>query len=79
MSARIRLAVSDRVAQLRLDRPDKLNALDAAMVAELAARCAEIERRQDVAVVVLSGEGKAFCAGGDIEAWSGESPEAFLR
>ena len=79
MTARIQLDVSDRVARLRLDRPDKLNALDAEMVAELAARCAELEHRQDVAVVILSGEGKAFCAGGDIEAWSGESPEAFGR
>ncbi|MEM8914866.1 MAG: enoyl-CoA hydratase/isomerase family protein, partial [Pseudomonadota bacterium] len=42
-------------------------------------RCREIERRDDVRVVILSGEGKAFCAGGDIEAWSDETPDAFGR
>ena len=67
------------VAHLRLNRPAKLNALDRAMVARLAARCAEIEHDDGIRVVILSGEGKAFCAGGDIEAWAGESPESFGR
>ncbi len=49
------------------------------MVAELSRLCAEIEGCAETRVVILSGEGKAFCAGGDIEAWSGESPEAFGR
>jgi enoyl-CoA hydratase/carnithine racemase len=76
--SRIRLSVAGGIAHLRLDRPEKLNALDAAMVDELAARCREIERGT-ARVVILSGEGKAFSAGGDIGAWSGESPEAFGR
>ena len=67
------------VAHLRLNRPAKLNALDQQMVAKLAARCAEIEAAETVHVVILSGEGKAFCAGGDIEAWASEAPEAFGR
>lgn len=75
---RILLEVSDGVAQLTLNRPNKLNALDAEMVDDLAARCREIER-SSARVVILSGAGKAFCAGGDIEAWSGESPEVFGR
>ncbi len=79
MSDRIRLTVSNRVARLLLSRPDKRNAMDAAMVSELRTRCAEIEHARDVSVVILAGEGKAFCAGGDIEAWSGEGPEAFGR
>jgi enoyl-CoA hydratase/carnithine racemase len=64
---------------LRLNRPAKLNALDQTMVARLAARCAEIEHDAAIRVVILSGEGKAFCAGGDIEAWAGESPRDFGR
>ncbi|NNE80886.1 MAG: enoyl-CoA hydratase/isomerase family protein [Silicimonas sp.] len=77
--SRIDLRVEGNVGYLRLNRPDKLNALDAAMVGELAFRCREIERDDSIHVVILSGEGKAFCAGGDIEAWAEESPEAFGR
>lgn len=75
---RIALSVDGGIARLLIDRPDKLNALDAAMVDTLAARCREIER-SGARVVILSGAGKAFCAGGDIAAWSGETPEDFGR
>ena len=78
MSKRWILKVTGGIAQLRLNRPDKLNALDADMVDDLLIRCKEIER-SDARVVILSGEGKAFCAGGDIDAWSGESAETFGR
>ncbi|WP_299967665.1 enoyl-CoA hydratase/isomerase family protein [uncultured Roseobacter sp.] len=72
----IDLRVAGHVARLVLDRPEKLNALTAPMCDDLIARCRQIER-SDARVVILSGGGKAFCAGGDIEAWSGESAEAF--
>ncbi|MEM1388134.1 MAG: enoyl-CoA hydratase/isomerase family protein [Pseudomonadota bacterium] len=75
---RITLDIAQGIARLVLNRPEKLNALDAAMVDDMATRCREIER-SGARVVLLSGAGKAFCAGGDIEAWSGESPEAFGR
>lgn len=78
-ASRIDLDIADGIARLTLNRPDKLNALDADMMAELAGRCAEIERDPDALVVILAGAGKAFSAGGDIHAWSGESPEAFGR
>jgi enoyl-CoA hydratase/carnithine racemase len=76
--SRIRLSVEGGVARLVLDRPEKLNALDAEMVDDLAARCREVER-SGAAVAILSGEGRAFCAGGDIDAWSSEGAEAFGR
>lgn len=79
MSGDIDLTVSDGVAHLRLNRPEKLNALDRPMVARLAARCAEIELHPEARVVILSGEGRAFSAGGDIDAWSSETPEDFGR
>ncbi|NRB02980.1 MAG: enoyl-CoA hydratase/isomerase family protein [Rhodobacteraceae bacterium] len=72
------LDISGQVARLSIKRAEKLNALTAEMVDSLASRCREIER-SDARVVILSGEGKAFCAGGDIEAWSGETPEDFGR
>ncbi len=73
------LTIDGAIGQLRIVRPEKLNALDVAMVDDLAVRCREIEHHDDIRVVVLSGEGKAFSAGGDIEAWSAESPERFGR
>lgn len=75
---RLELTVSEGIARLTLNRPDKLNALDADMVDALALACREIERSA-ARVVILSGAGKAFCAGGDITAWSDETPEAFGR
>lgn len=77
--SRVGLTATGGIGHLRLNRPEKLNALDAGMIDELAARCREIERRDDIRVVCLSGAGKAFCAGGDIEAWAAESPERFGR
>ena len=76
--ARIRLAVADGIARLLVARPEKRNALDAAMVAGLARRCREIEQ-STARVVILAGEGGVFSAGGDIEAWSGLTPAAFAR
>ena len=73
------MRIAGAVGHLRLNRPEKLNAMDAEMVDELAARCREIEHHADIRVLILSGEGKAFCAGGDIEAWSSEGPERFGR
>ena len=78
MTDHIDLRLADGIAHLELNRPDKLNALDAAMVEALGQRCREIEHGP-ARVVILSGRGKAFCAGGDIEAWSHESPVAFGR
>ena len=77
--SRISLTIDGAIGQLRIVRPEKLNALDVAMVDDLATRCREIEHHDDIRIVVLSGEGKAFSAGGDIEAWSSESPERFGR
>lgn len=79
MSGRVALRVAGGVGHLRLERPEKLNALDMAMLGHLAARLAEIERDPAIRVVILSGEGKAFCAGGDIEAWAAMDPVEFGR
>ncbi len=72
----IEFEVSDGIARLVLNRPEKLNALTAEMCEQLADCCGEIER-SDARVVLLSGAGKAFCAGGDIDGWSAQTPERF--
>jgi len=65
----IDLSVDDRgVATLKLDRADKHNALNADMCDELVAAAKSINHNQEIRVVVLSAEGKSFCAGGDL-AW----------
>jgi enoyl-CoA hydratase/carnithine racemase len=74
--SRLDLTVADGVAQLVIRRADKLNALGAAMVDALLPLCRQIER-SSAQVVLLTGEGKSFCAGGDIAAWSALSPEDF--
>ena len=63
---RVALEVADGVATVRLDRPEKLNALDAAMFEALVATGRELIDRDDVRAVVLTGAGRAFCAGLDL-------------
>lgn len=53
-----------------LRRPEKFNALDIAMLRALEAALDEAEAADGVRVVLVCGEGKGFCAGGDVEAWS---------
>lgn len=59
----------DGVVQLTLDRPDRLNALNAEMVAALHAALDEIGRDRSCRVVVLTGAGRAFCAGLDLQGY----------
>jgi len=73
MSPFVDLAFEGPLARLTMKRADKLNALDRAMIDALAEASRAIEGSRDTRVAILSGEGKAFCAGGDIAAW-GELP-----
>ena len=66
MSERVRTEVSGHVAHVRMTRPDKLNALDNAMFEALVAAGARLAKDEDVRAVVLSGEGRGFCAGIDL-------------
>ena len=58
---------SDRVALVTINRPDSLNALNQEVMAEVADVFARIDRDKDIAVSVLTGEGRAFAAGADIK------------
>jgi enoyl-CoA hydratase/carnithine racemase len=61
------LDVSDGVANVRFSRPDKLNALTFDVYADLRDLFAELPHRGDVRAVVLTGEGRGFCSGGDVQ------------
>lgn len=63
----------DGVAQITLNRPDKLNAMTAEMVEMLHETLSEVGRNRDVRVVVLTGAGRGFCAGLDLGGY-GEAP-----
>ena len=58
------------VGTITLRRPEKFNALDIPMLRALAAALDAAEAADAVRVVLIAGEGKGFCAGGDVEAWS---------
>src|SRR5688572_6101564 len=66
-SATVAWEVRDSVAVISLTRPARLNALTNATVGQLRAALMEIGDRADVRAVVLRGEGRAFCAGLDLE------------
>ncbi|MEM9319809.1 MAG: crotonase/enoyl-CoA hydratase family protein [Pseudomonadota bacterium] len=67
MNNTIRIDIDARgVATLWLARAEKHNAMDAVMIAEIAAAAADLGANGDVRVVVLRAEGRSFCAGGDL-------------
>jgi methylglutaconyl-CoA hydratase len=59
--------IAGAVAHVRLNRPSKRNAFDEVLSAALAETFRDLGRRPAVRVVVLSGNGETFCAGGDLE------------
>lgn len=59
------------MADVRLNRPDKINALDPAMFAGLREAAKRVAATPEVRAVVLSGEGRGFCAGLDLESITG--------
>jgi enoyl-CoA hydratase/carnithine racemase len=61
-----RFDVEDGVATISFDRPDRLNALTLDVYADLRDVFTELEHRDDAAVVVIQGEGRGFCSGGDV-------------
>ena len=64
---RVKVTIENGVADVRLNRADKMNALDADMFTAIAEAGARLKQDAGVRAVVLSGEGRAFCAGLDVE------------
>ena len=79
----LRLRIDDGIATLTLDHPDKLNAWSWEATRQLAKRAEEIRFNDDVRVVVVRGEGRAFCAGIDVgdpgDRVTGRSPAEHVR
>jgi enoyl-CoA hydratase/carnithine racemase len=67
-----KFAVEGGVATVTLSRPERLNALTFDVYADLRDLLGELPQRGDARVLVLTGEGRGFCSGGDVEAIIGE-------
>ncbi|MEA3183271.1 MAG: 2-(1,2-epoxy,2-dihydrophenyl)acetyl-CoA isomerase [Gammaproteobacteria bacterium] len=76
MSAVLEEVVDERgIAILTLNRPQVSNALSDELFEALAEAFTRLDRRQDIGVIVLTGRGPAFCAGGDVAQMPGNSQE----
>src|SRR3712207_3216187 len=78
MGSLVSVTRDERVAVLRLNRPEALNAISGAMADEIAAAAREISEDDDVWVVVVAAAGeKAFCVGADLKERAGFSLEDY--
>ncbi len=68
---RVSISIADHIADVRLARPDKMNALDGDMFNGIAEAVDWLRGQKGVRVAVLSGEGRSFCAGLDLQAMMG--------
>ena len=66
------LSIADSVAIVTFSRPDKLNALTFDVYADLRDLLREVPHRDDVEVLLITGEGRGFCSGGDVDDIIGE-------
>lgn len=66
----------DGIAEIRVNRPDKMNAMDRPMYARITELIREIDRREDISVAIVTGEGdRAFSAGADLVLYHSEDDE----
>lgn len=72
--ASLSLAIDDRIATLTINRPEKLNALNAAIIGELDRAIDEVLQRTDVGGLIVTGVQRAFVAGADIDELAAKSP-----
>lgn len=72
----IELDIKDHILTIRLNRPERKNAINAAMNAEIIYALDYAKQERDIRVVVLAAKGDVFCAGGDLSAMSGKAQES---
>jgi len=69
----IQIDIKDSIATLTLNRPEKLNAMTGQMGQELDAAYYELDNNDDVRVIIVTGAGRAFCAGADLSSGGGRT------
>ncbi|MFN8558947.1 MAG: enoyl-CoA hydratase/isomerase family protein [Dehalococcoidia bacterium] len=75
----IRVERDGDILILTMNRPDRLNAVNGVMHRELAHIFLDVDRDQESNVVVLTGEGRAFCAGGDVGGMTSEAGSNMIQ
>lgn len=76
MSNKVLVNVQGRVATVQLNRPESLNSLNVELIKELTAKLKEISITDDIDIVVLTGNERAFSSGGDIKMMLEETNES---
>ena len=76
LPAVININVQDRVATITFNRPDKLNALNAELLSASIEALRGWSKDPDVGAIVVTGAGRAFCAGGDVSAMAQPSEQS---
>mgnify|MGYP003641203926 CR=1 FL=1 len=76
MSERVTIAVKDHIADVRFNRPDKMNALDAEQIDAIVEAGEKLAAMEGIRAIVLSGEGRAFCAGLDMGTFAASAAAA---
>lgn len=71
--------VADGIATVTLNRPERLNAWTDVIAAEVYTAMHEAEADKNVRVIILTGAGKGFCAGGDVGGFEGKPPQHHLQ
>lgn len=79
MTELVQIEIQDHIAHVKLNRPEKMNALSMDLFEAIVAAAEQVKGNRDVRAVVLSGEGRAFCAGIDLSSFqdSGFSGDMF--
>jgi enoyl-CoA hydratase/carnithine racemase len=72
MSTMIQVSVEDKIQIITLNRPEKFNAFNDEMISAWVKALQDAQKNEDVHVVVITGAGKAFCSGGDVNGMQGK-------
>lgn len=75
----VRVEIDGNLGFLTLARPERLNAVDGTMLRELAQAAAWFDDRSEIDVVVLRGDGRAFCAGADLKAMGAAAEQSWRQ
>ncbi|MBT6429490.1 MAG: enoyl-CoA hydratase, partial [Rhodospirillaceae bacterium] len=70
--------VEDNIATVTLNRPERLNALNDDMIVELYDVMQRADKDREATVIILTGAGRGFCAGGDIQGFNNLVPEQLI-
>lgn len=73
----LKFTVEDRIALITLNRPDHRNAFTPEMLESWLDALTRCEQRADVSVIILTGEGSSFCAGGDVKHFLSGNPDSW--